>query len=77
LFLWELGAALGCSERLTGGWVVAGVASGSLVHLTTATAGFPGKRALVTVLVGLILGLIAMFLVLSLAPHGQIPDCST
>ncbi len=77
LVLWQLGAVLSCGETLTSGWLVAGVASGSLVHLTTATAGFRAKRPLVAVLFGLILGLIAVFLVLSAAPHGQIPDCST
>jgi H+/Cl- antiporter ClcA len=77
LTLWQIGAALGCAEGLTGGWLAVGVAAGSLVHLTAATVGFRSRHPLVAVLCSLVLGLIAMFVVLSLAPDGQIPDCST
>ena len=57
-----------CNKAISGGWHAIGLTCGALVYFAVGTYGFRTKRALLVVPFALILGVIAMLMLLSLAP---------
>ncbi len=77
LTLWALGSALGCTQEISGWWIVGALVGAALVYLALGTFGFRAEFPLVVVTFAVILALVTMGVVLGLAPETPDPNCSS